>query len=59
MDISIADVIASTGGNKEDVSSLLPHGIAPGAKLVMRRERAAAEEVTYPVFCNKVHVRTN
>lgn len=56
MDISVADVIALIGGNKVDVSSFLPHGIAPGAKLVMRRERAAAEEVMPPVFCNKVHV---
>ncbi len=52
MNYSVADAIASVGGNTEtDISAILPYGIAPGAKAVMRKEKKAAEEVG--VFCNK------
>lgn len=47
MNFSVVDAIASARGNVQDVSALLPHGIAPGAKTVMRRERDAAEYVSY------------
>lgn len=50
MNYSVADVIASMGGDAisgraADISSILPYGIAPGAKAVMRKEKKAAEEV--------------
>lgn len=51
MNYSVADAIAATGGDGDlrgtssEISDLLPFGIAPGAKVVMRREKAAAEHV--------------
>lgn len=46
MSFSVADAIAAAGGDQtSDISAILPQGIAPGAKLIMRREKAAAEEV--------------
>ena len=49
MDYSVADAIASGGGDAAtggggDISAILPFGIAPGAKVVMRREKLAAEQ---------------
>lgn len=60
MNYSVADAIASVGGSTEtDISAILPYGIAPGAKAVMRKERRAAEEVrvsacNHPVFFQKL-----
>lgn len=50
MNYSVADAIASIGGDAVsgrmgDISAILPYGIAPGAKAVMRKEKKAAEEV--------------
>lgn len=50
MDYSVADAIAAAGGDAAtgrsgDISAILPFGIAPGAKVVMRREKMAAEQV--------------
>lgn len=50
MNYSVADAIASMGGDAVsgrtgDISAILPYGIAPGAKAVMRKEKKAAEEV--------------
>lgn len=50
MNYSVADAIASMGGDAAsgrtgDISAILPYGIAPGAKAVMRKEKKAAEEV--------------
>lgn len=51
MDYSVADAITAMGGDAAtgrtdgDISAILPFGIAPGAKLVMRREKMAAEQV--------------
>ncbi|CAN0054076.1 unnamed protein product [Scytosiphon promiscuus] len=49
MNYSVADAIAAKGGDAAsletgDISALLPYGIAPGAKAVMRKEKKAAEE---------------
>lgn len=54
MDYNVADAIASmkrggTMGSAGDISAALPFGIAPGAKIVMRREKMAAHEVRYLV----------
>lgn len=51
MHYSVADAISATGGDAAsgrtdgDISAILPFGIAPGAKVVMRREKMAAEQV--------------
>lgn len=50
MNYSVADAIAALGGDATsgrtgDISAILPYGIAPGAKAVMRKEKKAAEEV--------------
>lgn len=51
MNYSVADAITAMGGGEFSsraacgISDLLPFGIAPGAKVVMRREKAAAEHV--------------
>lgn len=46
MDYSVADAVAASNAHNDgDTLLLLPHGIAPGAKAVMRREKAAAEHV--------------
>lgn len=51
MNYSVADAITAMGGDEFSgraacgISNLLPFGIAPGAKVVMRREKAAAEHV--------------
>ena len=49
MDYSVADAIAASGGDAAtgrsgDISAILPFGIAHGAKMVMRREKMAAEQ---------------
>lgn len=49
MNYTVADVIASMGGDASsrrsgNISAMLRFGIAPGAKAIMRREKAAAEE---------------
>lgn len=55
MNYSVADVIASMGGDAisgrtADISAILPYGIAPGAKAVMRKEKKAAEEVQKKIW---------
>lgn len=57
MNYSVADAIASMGGDATtgrtaDISAILPYGIAPGSKVVMRREKAAAEQVTLGLRCS-------